>query len=111
MFCPYCSADLQLLQNEEARCVVMGSLFSVDVTRRPVARFADSSPFKPSAGGVATVQIGKRFCPGCGVPMVPNGNARVFCGSCKQSLDDLVYSITEFNPHLPFPGRPSRSDG
>ena len=110
MFCPYCSADLQLLQDGEARCLAMGSLLSVDVTRRLTARFSASRPAKPSTGDVATVQLGKWFCPWCGAPMVPNGNSKLFCGSCKQILDDLVYSLTEFNPHLPFPGRPARRD-
>jgi hypothetical protein len=111
MFCPYCSADLKLLEDGESRCVVMGSLFSVVVTRRLSARFSGSRPAKPSPGDVATVQQGKWFCPGCSAPMVPGGNSRAFCGSCKQSLDDLVYSLLEFNPHRPFRGRPSRGDG
>jgi hypothetical protein len=111
MFCPYCSADLQLLQNGEARCVAKGALLSVDVTRRLVARFSASRPLKPASGDVATVQLGRWFCPGCGVRMVPNGTSRASCSSCRESLDDLVYSLTEFNPHVSFPGRPSRRDG
>src|SRR5438477_159784 len=58
MFCPYCSADLQLLQDGEARCLAMGSLLSVDVTRRLMARFPASRPAKPSTGDVATVLPG-----------------------------------------------------
>src|SRR3954453_8763616 len=111
MFCPYCSADLHLLPDGEARCAVMGSLFSVDVTRRLLARFPASGLARPVTGYVATVQRGKWFCPGCGARMVPNGDSNVFCGSCKRSLDDLVYSLIEFNPHSRLPGRPLRSDG
>ena len=96
--CPFCGSDLILQANGESRCVSSGALLSISITTLLRERFAN----RTTALDVPPLTYrtdGRWFCPACGVSMLSSGD-RIVCEVCGQPLHDLIWELTDLNPHL-----------